>query len=128
MALFLHLTDIPCGGKFMGTQGSTTNSPASTSAAVSSSLAASSSQQSRISFAVDMTAAARLLLSLWLLLEFFFSDSLEAANPPRRPNVVMVIFDDLRPVLGAYGDPLASTPIWMSLPRGAMSLRGPTVR
>jgi len=33
-----------------------------------------------------------------------------APPPPRRPNVVMVIFDDLRPVIGAYGDPLASTP------------------
>jgi len=42
-----------------------------------------------------------------------------APPPPRRPNVVMVIFDDLRPVIGAYGDPLASTPYLDDFARGS---------
>lgn len=51
----------------------------------------------------------RLVLRLLLL---SFSSILEAVSQDqtRRTNVVLVIFDDLRPVLGAYGDFLASTP------------------
>ncbi|SPP87224.1 iduronate 2-sulfatase [Drosophila guanche] len=49
--------------------------------------------------------------SAWTLLPLLLLHlcDLVAASAPRH-NVVMVIFDDLRPVLGAYGDPLASTP------------------
>jgi len=56
---------------------------------------------------------ARLLLSLMMPV------LLDAAAPPRRPNVVMVIFDDLRPVIGAYGDTLASTPYLDNFARGS---------
>ncbi|XP_017058050.1 iduronate 2-sulfatase [Drosophila ficusphila] len=56
---------------------------------------------------------ARLLFSLMIPV------LLEAVLPPRRPNVVMVIFDDLRPVLGSYGDPLASTPYLDTFARGS---------
>ena len=33
-----------------------------------------------------------------------------AADPPRRPNVVLIVSDDLNTMLGCYGDPLAKTP------------------
>jgi len=33
-----------------------------------------------------------------------------AASPAGRPNVLFIAIDDLRPALGAYGDPLAITP------------------
>ncbi|KAH8239781.1 hypothetical protein KR032_007786 [Drosophila birchii] len=69
-----------------------------------------------------MTAAAvrlLLLLCLWKCSFFFGDASSQAATPPRRPNVVMVIFDDLRPVLGAYGDPLARTPYLDEFAKGS---------
>ncbi|XP_036336327.1 iduronate 2-sulfatase [Rhagoletis pomonella] len=47
---------------------------------------------------------------LLLLLQIFFLVSVPAARNVTRRNVVLVIFDDLRPVLGAYGDHLAYTP------------------
>ncbi len=34
----------------------------------------------------------------------------QAAAPAARPNVLLICVDDLKPVLGAYGDPLARTP------------------
>ncbi|MEM6287188.1 MAG: sulfatase [Bacteroidota bacterium] len=33
-----------------------------------------------------------------------------ASGPPARPNVLLITVDDLRPALGAYGDPRAVTP------------------
>lgn len=51
----------------------------------------------------------RLVLRL-LLLSFFSLLEAVSQDRTRRSNVVLVIFDDLRPVLGAYGDSLASTP------------------
>ncbi|KAH8300362.1 hypothetical protein KR018_000005 [Drosophila ironensis] len=61
---------------------------------------------------------ARFLLTLLL---FWCPGQPEAAAPvqERRLNVVMVIFDDLRPVLGAYGDHLASTPYLDAFARGS---------
>ncbi|XP_039963589.1 iduronate 2-sulfatase isoform X1 [Bactrocera neohumeralis] len=47
---------------------------------------------------------------LLMLLCIFFLLAVQAAkNGPRR-NVVLIIFDDLRPALGGYGDHLAQTP------------------
>ncbi|XP_026847564.1 iduronate 2-sulfatase [Drosophila persimilis] len=56
-----------------------------------------------------------LLLALHLSDLVSASSAVPSAGPTTAPaaarhDVVMVIFDDLRPVLGAYGDPLASTP------------------
>ncbi|KAH8405956.1 hypothetical protein KR215_000705 [Drosophila sulfurigaster] len=45
-----------------------------------------------------------------LLLLCFFTGCWANASASSRYNVVMVIFDDLRPALGAYGDVLARTP------------------
>ncbi|XP_054733208.1 iduronate 2-sulfatase isoform X1 [Anastrepha obliqua] len=47
---------------------------------------------------------------LLLLLHLFFLLTVHAARNVSRRNVVLVIFDDLRPVLGGYGDYLAKTP------------------
>ncbi len=33
-----------------------------------------------------------------------------AASAPRRPHVLLICVDDLKPVLGCYGDPIAKTP------------------
>ena len=52
---------------------------------------------------VDMSNISALLL-LWITL------CTGTASATARYNVVMVIFDDLRPALGVYGDSLARTP------------------
>ena len=36
--------------------------------------------------------------------------SVSAADGPRRPNVLLIVSDDLNTMLGCYGDPLAKTP------------------
>ena len=47
-----------------------------------------------------------------------------AGGPPRRPNVLFIAVDDLRPTIGAYGDPYAKTPNLDRLARsGAVFLR-----
>jgi len=33
-----------------------------------------------------------------------------APSEPRRPNVLLIVVDDMRPALGCYGDPVAKTP------------------
>lgn len=38
------------------------------------------------------------------------ASNLPAPNPPEQPNIIMIIVDDLRPVIGAYGDEKAHTP------------------
>ena len=48
-----------------------------------------------------------LLLLLWKNLE---SLALRAQTTNPRYNVVMVIFDDMRPAIGGYGDRFAKTP------------------
>lgn len=54
---------------------------------------------------LDMSKLSALLLLLILL-----SSGTVPTLAHSRYNVVMVIFDDLRPVLGVYGDALAHTP------------------
>jgi len=47
------------------------------------------------------------------LLLFFLPASTHAANTPdgkEKPNVLFIAVDDLKPLLGCYGDPLAKTP------------------
>src|SRR5690606_1164161 len=36
--------------------------------------------------------------------------SCAAVDTPKQPNVLLILVDDLRPAIGAYGDPLAITP------------------
>ncbi|MDA7926897.1 sulfatase-like hydrolase/transferase, partial [Verrucomicrobiales bacterium] len=43
-----------------------------------------------------------------------------AAFTSERPNVLMIAIDDLRPMLGCYGDPRAKTPHIDSLAEGGM--------
>jgi iduronate 2-sulfatase len=45
----------------------------------------------------------------FLLLALFLSGLLRAAAPAR-PNVLLICVDDLKPLLGCYGDPTAKTP------------------
>lgn len=52
----------------------------------------------------NISALLQLLLLLWTTL---LAGTVSASA---RYNVVMVIFDDLRPALGVYGDSLARTP------------------
>lgn len=47
---------------------------------------------------------------LLMLLYIFFLLAVQAAKNGSRRNVVLIIFDDLRPALGGYGDHLAQTP------------------
>ncbi|HPC59839.1 MAG TPA: sulfatase [Verrucomicrobiota bacterium] len=53
-----------------------------------------------------------LVLPLLALAGLTFDTSLraETAPPGRKPNVLLICVDDLKPVLGCYGDPLAKTP------------------
>ncbi len=48
----------------------------------------------------------RFLCSLSIL----FTCMTLGADPSRRPNILLICVDDLKPVLGCYGDPLAKTP------------------
>lgn len=57
---------------------------------------------------VDMSHISAPLLLLLLLLRTALCSG--AASTTARHNVVMIIFDDLRPALGVYGDSLARTP------------------
>ncbi|KAH8252178.1 hypothetical protein KR026_010524 [Drosophila bipectinata] len=59
------------------------------------------------------------LVLLWLLLSSFSLLEVVSQDRTRPPNVVLVIFDDLRPVLGAYGDSLASTPYLDAFAQGS---------
>ena len=54
----------------------------------------------------------RLALRLSLLAAAFVATlcGARAAAPATRPNILLLCVDDLKPVLGAYGDPLARTP------------------
>ena len=45
----------------------------------------------------------RALTCLWLV-------TVTTATAADRPNVLMICVDDLKPLLGCYGDPLAKTP------------------
>jgi len=54
------------------------------------------------------------LFRFWIILVFFFSIN-SCSDPgkqtdPSRPNVLFIPVDDLRPDIGAYGDPVAQTP------------------
>ena len=48
--------------------------------------------------------------SVCLGLFFLWGFSEAAAAEANRPNVLLLVVDDLRPALGAYGDPLAISP------------------
>lgn len=50
-----------------------------------------------------------LAFALFLVLLFAFSTNVIVASETR-PNVLMILVDDLKPVLGCYGDPIAKTP------------------
>lgn len=50
----------------------------------------------------------RFLQGLLLLLQSILTSALTAA--PGLPNVLMILVDDLKPAIGAYGDPYAKTP------------------
>lgn len=50
------------------------------------------------------------VLPLILYLTTLVTGAVAVVPPGSRYNVVLVIFDDLRPALGAYGDSLARTP------------------
>ena len=41
---------------------------------------------------------------------YFISISKCIGTKNSKPNILLIIVDDLRPALGAYGDPLAITP------------------
>ena len=45
---------------------------------------------------------------IWILIIFLIPNGAEAFKDRR--NVLLLVVDDLRPALGAYGDPLAITP------------------
>ena len=55
---------------------------------------------------------ARRKLSWWCAasLSVFTAASCAAVDTPKQPNVLLILVDDLRPAIGAYGDPLAITP------------------
>lgn len=55
-----------------------------------------------------MTAANRLRCSILLLLVALPFGS--ATRADERPNVLLILVDDLKPALGCYGDPVAKTP------------------
>ena len=44
---------------------------------------------------------------IWMII-YLIPNGVEGQN--RRQNVLLLVVDDLRPALGAYGDPLAITP------------------
>ena len=48
------------------------------------------------------------IASLTLLLFASLTNAIVAGES--RPNVLMILVDDLKPVLGCYGDPVAKTP------------------
>ncbi|MGC4003769.1 MAG: sulfatase-like hydrolase/transferase [Pirellulales bacterium] len=53
----------------------------------------------------------RKLTFVWLILaSFLASASVSQAAEPKKPNVLLICVDDLKPLIGAYGDPLAQTP------------------
>ncbi len=49
-------------------------------------------------------------LSLRLVFLLCAAASATFAAAPRRPNILLICVDDLKPALGAYGDPIAKTP------------------
>jgi len=51
-------------------------------------------------------------VSLFLLLfcVFLFQGETHATDGKAKPNVLLILVDDLKPVLGCYGDPVAKTP------------------
>jgi len=55
-----------------------------------------------------MTRGRRVLLGLAVALGCLVAEARGAE--PSRPNVLLILVDDLRPALGCYGDPLARTP------------------
>src|SRR6056297_1400471 len=55
----------------------------------------------------------RLLCGCFVL----FTSALAFAQSPQRPNVLLILVDDLKPIMGCYGDPVAQTPNMDSLAR-----------
>ena len=58
----------------------------------------------------------------WLIasLTLCFAAGMASAAKPTRPNVLLLIADDLRPQLGCYGDPVVKTPHLDAFARGAV--------
>lgn len=52
----------------------------------------------------------RAIICLIALILFAITIPTQAVGPLPNPNVLLIFADDLRPVLGAYGDPIARTP------------------
>ena len=57
--------------------------------------------------AIQMKAILLILAAIPLVLPALAA---ETAPPATRPNVLLILVDDLKPAIGAYGDPCASTP------------------
>lgn len=58
---------------------------------------------------------------LTIILSTRFATTLDGADRPR-PNVLMILVDDLKPALGCYGDPVAKTPHMDALAARGMRL------
>ncbi len=52
----------------------------------------------------------RLAVLCTVSLAVLVGSSYTSAHKPEKPNVLLILIDDLRPAIGAYGDPLAITP------------------
>jgi iduronate 2-sulfatase len=47
------------------------------------------------------------LAHVWILFMSLFGSMLQAKE---KPNVLLILVDDLKPIMGCHGDPLAKTP------------------
>ena len=57
-----------------------------------------------------------------LILKLLTASGLAATQAAQKPNVLLILVDDLKPALGCYGDQLAKTPNLDALARHGINL------